>query len=192
VAKAESASGSLADVNWSDSQAYAVGLNSLPLNLAGREGQGSVQPDHQEPLLRKLRQKLLHWQGPDGRPVVQQVWRREQVFSGPLAEYGPDMVIGYSRGYCASSDTGLGRWESNRLEPNRDHRGADHCIDPQAVPGVLFSNQSLSGRHSPSFRDIPSLTIGQQPDRGASTPPPPLSDEDREIIENRLQGLGYL
>jgi predicted AlkP superfamily phosphohydrolase/phosphomutase len=168
------------------------GMNSLYLNLAGREGQGSVQPDHQEPLLRKLRQKLLHWQGPDGRPVVQQMWRWEQVFSGPLAEYGPDKVIGYPRGYRASSDTGLGNWKSNRLEPNHDHRGADHCIDSQAVPGALFSNQSLSGYHSPSFRDIPSLIIGQQPDKGASAPPPSLSDEDREIIEERLQALGYL
>ena len=55
----------LQDVDWSRSQAYAVGLNSLYLNLRGREGQGSLAPEAIEPLLEKLRGELLALKGPD-------------------------------------------------------------------------------------------------------------------------------
>ncbi|MGD9316670.1 MAG: hypothetical protein PVG56_07545, partial [Anaerolineae bacterium] len=153
---------------------------------------GCVQPGSQEPLLEDMIQQLQSWQGPDGRPIVQRVWRREQVFNGPFAAYGPDMVIGYSPGYRASSETGLGRWRANCLEINHDHWGADHCVEAQAVPGVLFSNQDLSGYPNPSYRDIPALTTGKELEQKDSAPPSPLNDEDREIIEERLQGLGYL
>jgi hypothetical protein len=183
---------SLRDVDWSLSQAYAVGLNSLYLNLAGREGQGSVQPELQEPLLSKVRQELLSWRGPDGRPVVRQAWCRDQVFHGSLAGYGPDLVIGYSPGYRASSETGLGKWEKASTELNLDHWGADHCVDVQAVPAVLFCNQGLNGFPHPSFRDLPPLTIGVQPEPGNWDPPPSLGDEDEELVEERLRGLGYL
>src|SRR6185503_20919742 len=36
----------LSGVDWSKTVAYAVGLNSLYLNIAGREGQGVVSADH--------------------------------------------------------------------------------------------------------------------------------------------------
>lgn len=192
VSKTEAESGKLQNVEWSQSQAYAIGLNSLYLNLAGREGQGSVHQDQQETLIARLREELQSWQGPDGQPVIRQVWRRDEVFSGAFAEYGPDLVIGYSPGYRASSETGLGKWEKGALEPNHDHWGADHCIDPRVVPGVLFTNQKLDGYSSPSYRDIPALTIGRELEQKDIAPPSPFSDEDREIIEERLEGLGYL
>jgi hypothetical protein len=65
-------------------------------------------------------------------------------------------------------------------------------VEAQAVPGVLFSNQDLSGYPNPSYRDIPALTTGKELEQKDSAPPSPLNDEDREIIEERLQGLGYL
>lgn len=185
--------GNLQQVDWSQSQAYAVGLNSIYLNLAGREGEGNVQASQREELIAKLRQDLLAWQGLDDQLVVQQVWQQTDVFTGPLTEYGPDIVVGFSPGYRASSQTGLGEWEEDCTEPNSDHWGADHCIDPQAVPGVLFSSQDLNNFPHPSYRDIPALTIGASLDPGKSAPPPSAySDEDEEIVEERLRSLGYL
>jgi predicted AlkP superfamily phosphohydrolase/phosphomutase len=193
VTKGDCDSKSLQDVEWSQSQVYAVGLNSLYLNLAGREGHGCVQASQKDPLIDKLRDELLGWQGPDGKPVIQQMWRQEDVFVGPLVAYGPDIVLGYSPGYRASAQTGLGMWEKTTVEPNRDHWGADHCIDPHAVPGVLFSNQALDNFPHPSYRDIPALAIGATPEQSGSSPPlPPFSGEDEEIIEERLKSLGYL
>jgi predicted AlkP superfamily phosphohydrolase/phosphomutase len=192
VMKEENESGSLQDVDWSQSQAYAVGLNSLYVNLAGREGQGSVQPSQYEPLINRLQDELLDWQGPDGRPVVRKVWRQDDAFVGPLAAHGPDIVVGFSPGYRASAETGLGKWKKANIEKNRDHWGADHCTDPQAVPGVLFCNQGLTDFPNPSYCDIPALTIGAAPNLSDSAPPPPFSDEDEDIVEERLRSLGYL
>jgi predicted AlkP superfamily phosphohydrolase/phosphomutase len=183
----------LRSVDWSNTQAYALGLNSLYFNLEGREGQGRVSPDQQNRLSNQLRQQLLAWKDSSGKPVVQQVYSRQEVFSGSLAEYGPDLVIGYAPGYRASSDTGLGKWSDTILEPNHDHWGADHCIDPQAVPGVLFCNQSLGNFPQPSYRDIPQLAIEMPVEtKDASPPPSSGGSEDDEILEERLKGLGYL
>ncbi|MGB8212029.1 MAG: alkaline phosphatase family protein [Anaerolineales bacterium] len=184
---------SLHSADWSQTQAYAVGLNSLYLNLQDRESQGCVSPDQREPLSEKIRGELLALKGPDGRQAVQQVSLQKEAFDGPLTEYGPDLLVGYAPGYRASSQTGLGSWEDDIFESNSDHWGADHCIAPDAVPGVLFCNQGLANFPHPSYRDIPALSIGKNVEkRGAILPPPTSGNEDQEIVEERLKSLGYL
>ena len=74
---------------------------------------------------------------------------------------------------------------------NPDHWEADHCIDANAVPGVLFSNRGLANFPSPSYADIPGMTIGKQLTPGKSAAPVG-SDEDQDALEERLKGLGYL
>jgi predicted AlkP superfamily phosphohydrolase/phosphomutase len=185
-------SGGLDNIDWAKSKVYAVGLNSLYVNLQGREGQGSVSAEEYQPLVTQLKDKLSQWSGPDGRAVVQEALLRDDAFVGPLVPYGPDLLVGYAPGYRASSETGLGKWKENLHEPNNDHWGADHCIASQAVPGVLFTNQSLDKFPSPSYRDIPLLTIGKTLDQTYIEPPSISSDEDKEILEERLKGLGYL
>ncbi len=111
-----------------------------------------------------------------------------------MTPYGPDILIGYTPGYRASPETGLGDWGKSVFEPNTDHWGADHCIDSQSVPGVLFSSHGLSSFPAPSFRDIPMLAIGKELDQSHKRPPtpPPSSGEGKEILEERLKSLGYL
>jgi predicted AlkP superfamily phosphohydrolase/phosphomutase len=184
------ASSDLRAVDWSQTQAYALGLNSLYLNLAGREGQGIVQDAAQ--ILAKLKEDLLQWKGPNGEAVVQSALIREEVFQGPLAAYGPDIFIGYRPPYRGSAETGLGQWRSEAIEKNTEHWEADHCFDSRAVPGVIFSNEGLGNFPSPSYRDIPALTIGRDLKTQASAPPPKYSDEDQDEIEKRLKDLGYL
>jgi predicted AlkP superfamily phosphohydrolase/phosphomutase len=190
--KGENGTGELRDVDWSDSQAYAVGLNSIYVNLQAREGEGSVPPEQVEPLVNRLRGDLLSWRGPDGGPVVQRAWRRDEAFVGPLAERGPDLVVGYTPGYRASAETGMGEWTNVTIEPNQDHWGADHCVDPEAVPGVVFANRGLDDFPQPSYLDFPALAIGMTPDSNMEAPPPSFSDEDQEVVEDRLRSLGYL
>jgi predicted AlkP superfamily phosphohydrolase/phosphomutase len=186
------ACGCLQDVDWVESRAYAVGLNSLYLNLEGREGQGSVNAQQVEPLVNRICNELSAWSGPDRRPVVQRVMRKENAFHGPLAGYGPDIVVGFAPGYRASAETGLGKWEKASVEPNHDHWGADHCVDSQAVPGVVFCSQGLADFDRPSYRDFPALAIGTTFGTGDAPPPPSFDKEEQEILEDRLKGLGYL
>ena len=189
---ASDGAGKLQDVVWNKTQAYAVGLNSAYLNLAGREGKGTVIQAQQEQLENQIREELLGWQGPNGSPVVRQVWRRADVFEGKLIEYAPDLVVGFTPGFRASQENGLGNWSPHSVEPNHDHWGADHCIDPTTVPGVIFSDTGLADFPNPTYRDVPALTIGAAPDPNRATAPAPYSDEDQEIVEERLRSLGYL
>lgn len=185
--------GDLNHVNWSQSQAYGIGLNSIYLNLASREGQGCVQPDEKERVLTELCDKLQAWEDVNGRPIIQTAYKASDTFTGSLIEYAPDIVVGYSPGYRASQQTGLGAWESHAVEPNRDHWGADHCIDHNAVPGLIFASEGLDNFPHPSYRDIPPLTIDVMPDSGGSAPPPTaMSDEDQDVVAERLKSLGYL
>ena len=180
-----------ASVNWANSRAYALGLNSLYLNLAGREGQGCVAPGEVAPLVAELRQKLGQWRGRDNQPVVQNVWTREEAYAGSLAAYGPDLLIGYAPGYRASAETGLGGWGASALETNQDHWHGDHCFAPESVPGVLFTPDLENEFPRPSYRDIPTLALGKSITSG-HVPPPPLSDEEQEVVTERLKELGYL
>ena len=185
--------GQLAWVEWTRSKAYAIGLNSIYLNLSGREGSGIVRDDEVEQLSQELKDGLQTWSGPDNRQVVQRAYLNKEALDGSLAPYGPDLLVGYSPGYRASQKTGLGEWESESVELNNDHWSADHCIDPDAVSGVLFSSRGLADFPQPSYRDIPALVVGEgwSPDE-SSAPPPDMNDEDREAIEERLKSLGYL
>ncbi|OGO14955.1 MAG: hypothetical protein A2Z14_05455 [Chloroflexi bacterium RBG_16_48_8] len=194
VLKSAKDQGKLEDVDWSRSRAYAIGLTSLYLNQAGREGQGIVQKSDRDALLDRLKSELLQWQGPDDRKVVHGVWCSEEMYNGPMTEFGPDLVVGFNTGYRASAQTGLGGWERNALEPNHDHWGADHCMDPALVPGVIFSNRNLKDLSDPSYRDIPELAIGAALDLKESYPSkaPKFSDEDQQVLEERLKDLGYL
>ena len=187
------ASPTLRGVNWQESSTYAVGLNSIYLNLAGREGKGIVKSADSEMLLQKLRKDLLAWQGADGKPVVAEALPGKEAFPGPFNGYGPDLFVGYAPGYRASQATGLGGWAKSNLEANHDHWGADHCMNAASVPGVIFTSIGLLQDVSqPSYRDIPAMATGIAPDSGSSAPPPDTAgDEDQAAVEERLRDLGY-
>lgn len=184
--------GNLGQVDWDKTQAYAIGLNSIYLNLRNREGRGSVQEDQKEMVINRLAEDLNKWEGPDGKQVVHHLHQRTEVFEGPLADYGPDMLVGYNAGYRASRETGMGEWGAEEIDQNKDHWGADHCFDAEIVPGVLFSSDGLVDIPSPSYKDIPFLALGKEIDPRRDLAGPSYSDEDQEKINERMRELGYL
>ena len=184
--------GDLSNVNWTQTKAYAVGLNSLYLNIAGREGLGVVGANEIENLLTEIQQKLMDWKGPDGKSVTQRVRLKHEVYNGSYTRLGPDLVIGYAPGYRASSETGLGKIPQTLVEPNYDHWGADHCVDSDVVPAVIFANRDLENFGGVSFRDIPFLAIGKHLDQSHIKPPSQISGHGQKDLEERLKGLGYL
>lgn len=182
----------LTGVDWSRTRAYAVGLNSIYLNIAGREGQGTVSAESVEDLLAELQTKLLDWKDGDQTSLIQKIRLKHETYSGPYTRFGPDLVVGYAPGYRASAETGLGKVPTAALEPNIDHWGADHCMDADAVPGVIFANRDLRDFGAISFRDIPFLAIGKHLDPSNVKPPSQRTGEGQKDLEERLKGLGYL
>ena len=184
--------GDLNGVDWNKTRAYAVGLNSIYLNVAGREGYGIVSAEEVEPLLTEIKSQLSEWQDADQQVIIQKIRLKHETYSGPYTRFGPDLVVGYASGYRASAETGLGKVPSISLEPNTDHWGADHCMDSDVVPGVIFANRDLRDFGGISFRDIPFLAIGKHLDQSNLKPPSQATGEGQKDLEERLKGLGYL
>ena len=183
----------LQNVKWEDTSAYALGLNSIYLNVNGREGKGKLSAEQITPLLAEIKEKLLALRGPDGQKAISAVYMKHEAFNGgPFMRLGPDLVVGYANNYRASADTGLGKAPKEVFEKNTDHWGADHCIDSELVPGVIFANHDVANIPEISFRDIPMLMIGKHLDQSFLKPPSQRTRKGQENIEERLKGLGYL
>jgi predicted AlkP superfamily phosphohydrolase/phosphomutase len=147
--------GSFANVDWSHTLAYGVGLNGLYLNLRGRERNGIVQPGVEgDTLIKEIKGKLLSVRDTRaGLPVITRVDLARDVYQGPYAQSGPDLLVGYNRGYRAGWKTILGAFSPEALEDNTNRWSGDHCIDFTLVPGVLLSNRKIA-TGTPALTDI--------------------------------------
>jgi predicted AlkP superfamily phosphohydrolase/phosphomutase len=150
-----------AHVDWSRTQAYAIGLNGLYVNLRGREKNGIVADGAaRAELLRRISERLLAWRDPrDNAVVVDAVYEPRKVFRGRDLEYAPDLIVGYAAGYRGSWQTALGATPQAILEDNRDAWIGDHCVDPRVVPGVLLANRPIRAS-APGLADL-TVTILQ-------------------------------
>ncbi|MBZ5703043.1 MAG: alkaline phosphatase family protein [Acidobacteriia bacterium] len=139
------------DVDWSRTRAYSLGLNGIYLNLKGRESSGTVEPGAEAAGLRaELCAKLQGLTDPaTSRVAIRRAFDAMHSFTGPYRENAPDVVIGFGEGYRASWDSAQGRVTQAVFEINSKAWSGDHCIDPELVPGVLFSNWKIGGeRHA--------------------------------------------
>jgi hypothetical protein len=73
--------------------------------------------------------------------------------AGPYLHNGPDLIIGYNRGYRASWEAAVGRVTREIITDNTKSWSGDHCIDPRLVPGVLFSNRPVRAEE-PAITDL--------------------------------------
>jgi predicted AlkP superfamily phosphohydrolase/phosphomutase len=145
----------LANVDWTQTRAYGLGLNGLYLNLRGREGKGIVAPGTAaDSLMAEIRAKLLAVQDPKSKqPVITRVDLASEAYQGPYAREGPDLLVGYNRGYRAGWQTILGAFPSEVLEDNTNPWSGDHCMDYTLVPGILLSNRKITAQ-APALTDI--------------------------------------
>jgi predicted AlkP superfamily phosphohydrolase/phosphomutase len=143
------------DVDWSGTRAYALGLGGIYLNLAGREGQGIVEPGRAAADLRaELIGKLEGLVDPERKaPAIGRVYDGPAIYSGPYRDNAPDLIIGYHPGWRASWDGVTGKCSGPVFEDNVKAWSGDHCIDPPSVPGVLFADRKLATA-TPSIMDL--------------------------------------
>ncbi len=150
-----------AEVDWSRTRAYGLGLNGLYVNMRGREREGIVEPAQADALLREIRQKLLEVRDPkDNSQVITRVDLASEAYQGPYARTGPDALVGYNRGYRAGWKTILGGFPPDVLEENTNAWSGDHCMDYTLVPGVLLSNRKIDAQ-TPALTDIAPTILAQ-------------------------------
>jgi predicted AlkP superfamily phosphohydrolase/phosphomutase len=143
------------NTDWEGTRAYALGLNGLYINERGREGVGIVEsgPD-KDVLVKELISKLESITDPEnGERVISKAYAAREAYHGPYVDQAPDIIVGYNRHYRASWATPLGRMPKVLFEDNREMWGADHCMDPALLPGILLSNRKVR-MEEPSLCDL--------------------------------------
>jgi len=135
-----------ADVDWSRSQAYAMGLNGIYLNRLGREQGGIVsEGEESRQVIQALKDRLLKVVDPvTGERLIEELYVSEDAYKGFNLAFAPDIQVGYRPPYRASWQTPLGAVPEESVVDNEDAWIGDHCIAPQFVPGVLLSNRKTS------------------------------------------------
>jgi predicted AlkP superfamily phosphohydrolase/phosphomutase len=144
------------NVDWSRTRAYAMGLGQIYFNLRGREARGIVSPGAEAAALAdELRARLLTLHDPDsGAPIVREVYKRDDIYSGEHLHNAAELQVGMADGYRVSWQTTLGGSPPGIVYPNMkkwsgDHGGFDHGI----TAGVLITNRPVT-RAAPSIVDI--------------------------------------
>ena len=143
------------NVDWSGTRAYAFGLAGLYVNLRGRERDGVVEPGAAyERLLDDLERDLLAMVDPrTGQQPVSLVYRTRERYDGPHLDLGPDLIVGYARGYRSSWESPLGEFPAEVFVDNDDPWSGDHQNDYRLVPGVLLTNQRIT-LAAPALADL--------------------------------------
>ena len=165
-------------VDWSKTKAYTVGMGGIYINRKGREARGIVSRGKElEALKKEIKEKLEGLMDEErGEMAIQKVAISSQIYKGPYLGAGPDILIGYCKGYRASWAAATGGIEEDVFHDNDKAWGGDHCIDPELVPGVLFANKKVLV-DDPGIEDLAPTTMSMF---GLK---PPRHMEGRPIVE---------
>jgi predicted AlkP superfamily phosphohydrolase/phosphomutase len=145
-----------ANVDWSRTKAYAMGLGSIYVNLVGREREGSVMPGPEyAEVVRQIKEGLESLVDPvTGERPVARVWTRDEMYTGYDPNTIPDLRAANALNYRVSWQTSLGGVPPELVEDNLKPWSGDHCsTDPSLVKGILFCNRKIN-RPDPSMVDL--------------------------------------
>ncbi|MCS7038339.1 MAG: hypothetical protein NZP34_01905, partial [Caldilineales bacterium] len=97
--------------------------------IKGRDPQGVIEPDEVEDVITAISQALYALRDPDtGEPMVAQVLRREEVYTGDLVDRAPDLLI---------------RWTDDKYLAVKDYEGRPD--------GPIFGHKQKFGRHGAAY-----------------------------------------
>ena len=150
------------NVDWSRTQAYAIGFNSVYINLRGRERVGSVPRQQRRIVLDEIARNLVRFVDPKtGKRAITKVYRRDEVYQdrGHL-DIGPDLIVGFARGVRGSDESALGTITREIITDNTGKWSGDHLMDHEAVPGVLFTNRPLQ-RAASSLKELGAAVLAE-------------------------------
>lgn len=144
-----------AQVDWTKTRAFTLGLTGIFVNRKGREAKGIVEPGAEmESLCAEIKRKLEALEDPaSGDRVVKEAFLTRKLHSGPYADMAPEILVGYHRGFRHSWDCATGAVSREVFTDNTKSWSGDHCVDPRLVPGVFWCNRKISVAE-PNLLDI--------------------------------------
>jgi predicted AlkP superfamily phosphohydrolase/phosphomutase len=212
--------------DWSRTRAYRFPiyhLEAIAINLKGRQPEGIVEPgDEYERLRDEIIQELrkLRVPGTD-EPLVREIYKREEIFSGPYTERAPDIIFSLAPDYDGSREIGLDGDFFGPMPPSAliNHNGwhdrdgifiaagpsvqvgmkLDHAHLLDVAPTVLYTlglpiPTDMDGR---VLTEVFTIQHEQQweeaaPITAAVGTSTVLSSAEEADIKERLRNLGYL
>jgi predicted AlkP superfamily phosphohydrolase/phosphomutase len=145
----------LKQANWDNTQAYALGLNGLFINLRSREGNGIVRPEDKRKVMENIKNLLLSLKDlKTGENAVGKVFIPEDMYKGRFLDRGPDMIVGCNRGYGLDYLCATGGMSREIITDNLNRWSGDHIIDPHQVPAILMTNFKITDKRVPAIWDM--------------------------------------
>jgi len=83
-------------IDWSSTKAFSghETEHGIFINLEGKFPQGTVKPSEMNALTEQIREKLLKTKDPEtGLNVLDNVYRKEEIYNGPCLAYAPDLIL---------------------------------------------------------------------------------------------------
>lgn len=210
------------DVDWARTKAFSVGnFGQVYLNVQGQRPAGAVSPAEYEALREEIARAALALRDPaDGAQVVQQVYRREEIFHGRSTGRLPDLVLHTDRARYVSF--GHADFGSNQIiEPSFGQTGHHHMVGivglagPDVRPGLALEESSILdlaptilhylGLPVPDYMDGRVLVEAFSDEFNAANPVTVLpwdsqketdagayAEEEEEAIMAKLRDMGYV
>ncbi len=144
-----------AQVDWTKTKAFTLGLTGLFINRKGREKQGLVEKGPElDRLCHELKTKLEALRDPaTNEPAIKEVFLTREIHHGPYADAAPELLIGYHKGFRHSWECATGSVTREVFTDNTRSWSGDHCVDPRLVPGVFWSNRKIDAA-APALIDM--------------------------------------
>lgn len=212
---------SLNDVDWSKTKAYApFGWSGIFINTQGIRPNGSVPPEQYDAVRDEIVARWHKLTNPHtGALVGGPIPVNHEMFSGPFAKYGPDILpLPLGAKYMPVCFFGFASKEpvypNTTIAGNHRMEGVilahGQAVKPGHVDGARLIDMAptilhLLGQPVPDNMDGRSLTdlmkndeLARNPlqtthvEEGQGSQGEGLSDAEQDEIRNKLMGLGYL
>jgi predicted AlkP superfamily phosphohydrolase/phosphomutase len=209
-------------IDWARTRVYSGNSaeQGLFVNLRGREPSGIVEPGAEyEALRQELRQMLMAITDPDdGQPVMNHIWFREELYSGPWLERAPDLVVQLRNRYVLSPEFYVSDVVSPSLHISGTHRPQGICLlaGPSIQTGASLDHASIADLAPTALQllgvPVPAHMEGRVLEEAfaaewmaahpvrrtafsgevAAGTGSELSEEEVAAMEAHLRGLGYI
>lgn len=141
----------IADIDPEKTSAYCLDPGRIYLNIEGREAAGVIKPEAAAGLSDELVELLGGLEDPEtGAKMVDRVERGEDLYSGPQAGRGPDLVVVPVDGYDFKGSVSSPEWIG------RSHLEGMHTRDD----AFIYLDEPIRDNKPHHIRDVAPLVLG--------------------------------
>ena len=186
-------------VDWSKTKAWTAGsAGQVYLNLKGREHDGIIAPEEYDRVLDELIAKIKRIPDEKGGSLENRLFKRREIYSGPFAEYAPDLFVSFDDGRWKTDERvgfGSGRIHSVDEASSQDD-GADgsegyFCLAGSHIPATGEHLGASLLDVAPTVLDVMDLEIPAEMEGNSLSGKKRTLEEEEALVKERLKFLGY-